>query len=114
MRISDWSSDVCSSDLNRVRGPLAAADRKGDPCSPKQGSASGDFQMLPAEPGAALFELLGLALRHRANEAVMAARRSPEQQIGRAAWRERMCQYVSISVAAVHVKKTTIHTNNKS
>src|SRR3546814_13948770 len=36
--------------------------------------------MLPAEPGAALFELLGLALRHRANEAVIAARRSLEQR----------------------------------
>src|SRR3546814_16557464 len=36
-------------------------------------------------------------------------------QIGRAKWRERVCQYVSIPVGAVSLKKQTINkTNEKS
>src|SRR3546814_3555897 len=30
MRISDWSSDVCSSDLNHFRGGVRARQRTGD------------------------------------------------------------------------------------
>src|SRR3546814_18924235 len=32
MRISDWSSDVCSSDLNQHDGEISRAARNADPC----------------------------------------------------------------------------------
>src|SRR3546814_9150619 len=65
MRISDWSSDVCSSDL-------LAAERPGDPF----GGHIGDHETLDEEgEGQPLGEEDGC-------------------QIGRAACRERVCQYV--------------------
>src|SRR3546814_1061048 len=89
MRISDWSSDVCSSDLLPV---------------------DLDQQALPAghsvigEAIAALFEeLLGRGRHHRVDRHVTPQagadldRRSVEigfRQIGRASCRERVCQYV--------------------
>src|SRR3546814_1277042 len=66
MRISDWSSDVCSSDL------IAQADH---------GGLVGD--LLAVEPcAAALDQAPGFTLRGRKTE------------IGRASCRERVCQYV--------------------
>src|SRR3546814_12887245 len=84
MRISDWSSDVCSSDLSaRWRRALARA-------SPPRADR-------PA--------------RGRRCRAAAPRRRSAE--IGRASCRERVCQYVSISVVAVSLKKkTTKHTGS--
>src|SRR3546814_19800514 len=78
MRISDWSSDVCSSDLHRVR---RARDRLGEAAF---GGDSG---------------------RHNAGSE--RAWRIAEQatQIGRASRRERVCQYVYISGVAGSFKK---------
>src|SRR3546814_5838819 len=71
MRISDWSSDVCSSDLHDGRGKAAV-----------EGKRSGRGQ-----PG----ETEGLTRRrHRQH----AGRRRRLTQIGRASCRERVCQYV--------------------
>src|SRR3546814_7585235 len=71
MRISDWSSDVCSSDLSGETGTernLFGADRRRHRThSPARGS----------EPPCRIF---GSARRH--------------QEIGRASCRERVCQYV--------------------
>src|SRR3546814_3878682 len=66
MRISDWSSDVCSSDLLQI-GPVSAAAAR-------------------AKPGMALCE------RRTAPGAQAGARLLFE--IGRASCRERVCQYV--------------------
>src|SRR3546814_21090769 len=100
MRISDWSSDVCSSDLfvedlvqggvERLRGGQVAAERL--------------FDHYPRAPGAT-------AGVERPDHGREQARRDP---IGRASGRERVCQYVSISVVAVSLKKkhtehTTVH-----
>src|SRR3546814_15846627 len=63
-RISDWSSDVCSSDLDRI-----AAD-------------------------------IGLPRHSRAHALSLRS-----VKIGRVSCRERVCQYVSISVVAVSLKK---------
>src|SRR3546814_8246670 len=71
MRISDWSSDVCSSDL---RSPL-------------------DRLLAGAQQ-----------LRRR----TVLAHQVVAREIGRASCRERVCQYVSISVVAVSLKKKTI------
>src|SRR3546814_4452638 len=66
MRISDWSSDVCSSDLPALRGDLVVGrvDRRE--------LAVGEVDEL---------------LRH-------ALRGQPVGKIGRASCRERVCQYV--------------------
>src|SRR3546814_4120289 len=74
MRISDWSSDVCSSDL------LEPRDMGED--------AFGRLRMrLPAEDAAAERR----AHRDRRGEL---ARRTIAQQLGRASCRERVCLYV--------------------
>src|SRR3546814_20313889 len=73
MRISDWSSDVCSSDLVARRRWRATA--LGTSCR-------------------LIRFLLSLPARHH--------------EIGRASCRERVCQYVSISVVAVSVKTQNI------
>src|SRR3546814_5801434 len=86
MRISDWSSDVCSSDLlsDHVRGRL-------DKWRPGNLPAilplrSGRFLLLmDIKGGDALVQL------PHAQEAVWAPL---SDQIGRASCRERVCQYV--------------------
>src|SRR3546814_20968602 len=94
MRISDWSSDVCSSDLrgagadegqdrfqNHRRGAdIGALDQKG--CH----GVRQDVAQKDAPEG-----------RARCDRSV--------DEIGRASCRERVCQYVSISVVAGSVKK---------
>src|SRR3546814_13701184 len=94
MRISDWSSDVCSSDLwVRPRDT-----------SPKSVS-------LPPLPR--LRKLLGMHLAAQiGSPRAVIRRRRPlyHSQIGRASCRERVCQYVSISVVAGSLKKKKIET----
>src|SRR3546814_2839854 len=78
MRISDWSSDVCSSDLKRKeRKPHE------EPCNRAVLAVS--HRSREAE-----------AARHRLGpgRAVVVVRRAERpQQIGRASCRERVCQY---------------------
>src|SRR3546814_5332262 len=73
MRISDWSSDVCSSDLNE-QAELADADEKA-------GHANAEVARIEQE-------LTRLTEKIAADE----ARRN--SQIGRASCRERVCKYV--------------------
>src|SRR3546814_7697231 len=86
MRISDWSSDVCSSDLAHHGARLHRG-------------------------GAALSGARRGAVWHRAAPEV---RRGPvphdpgpvaDPEIGRASCRERVCEYVSISVCAGSLQK---------
>src|SRR3546814_11817819 len=99
MRISDWSSDVCSSDLAIAVGDLArlgvGANAKADDrrfrCSRQRHVRfrdAADARMQDAGTN-----LVGRDLVHRADE------------IGRASCRERVCRYVSISVVAVYLTK---------
>src|SRR3546814_12488256 len=100
MRISDWSSDVCSSDLRSHRGPL----RRGRPGRRQPHGAVG----------------LGLGLRANIPAAFTGGRRLPPTtqgghlgrplrvglgEIGRAWWRERVVWYVWDSVVALSFKK---------
>src|SRR3546814_13571468 len=86
MRISDWSSDVCSSDLAGRRltepsaGPLFGSTWEEDDI------ASGTIYVL----------------RSLSDHPFVSEHR---QQIGRAACRERVCQYVETSVVDVSLKK---------
>src|SRR3546814_1846194 len=94
LRISDWSSDVCSSDLSiRPRRPRRARDRSsaragaGDRAwSRRRGGGGGSERPGSRRPR-------GRVHRHRGG------------QIGRASCRERVCQYGSISVVAVSLNK---------
>src|SRR3546814_13650918 len=114
MRISDWSSDVCSSDLMswatvldrllyghsdaaHLVAPLAIATTLG--------------RGRPAQPLSVPF-VLGLN-----GNAITLRPELAQQEIGRASCRERVCQYVWIPVVAGSLKKkryvTTIKTKKK-
>src|SRR3546814_3542080 len=85
MRISDWSSDVCSSDLLGAVG-LHRQQRTG------LGGVAVDVD----DAGAAL---AGVAADMGPGQAQVLAQELNEQsagldQIGRASWRDRVCQYV--------------------
>src|SRR3546814_14341160 len=92
MRISDWSSDVCSSDLF------------GLPCVIYMGEVDIERQ----QPNVFRMKLLGAEVRavksgsRTLKDAMNEALR--DWEIGRASCRERVCQYVSVSVVAVSLK----------
>src|SRR3546814_12795851 len=124
MRISDWSSDVCSSDLQvlgRARA-LGRARRDGLPLLPagQRHSARGrdgqgvEQEDLRADPQ---------GRRRRLEDAGRGARALPrcrgvrhhgailqhdgDSETGRASRRDRVCQYVTISVVAAYIKNKT-------
>src|SRR3546814_6028438 len=89
MRISDWSSDVCSSDLPMV--PLDYSDPDGRMIelsvarAPATGDRIGALFVNPGGPGASgtdFASVLAMILPSEINE------------IGRASCRERVCPYV--------------------
>src|SRR3546814_19220981 len=113
MRISDWSSDVCSSDLGAVaddRGRqaddrhaavdidhLAQAHAARTPArSPTPDTAAANGIYRAAEPAAA--RGAGPA-RGPAASALC-----PAREIGRAPCRARLCQYVEISVVSSSIQ----------
>src|SRR3546814_12508373 len=95
MRISDWSSDVCSSDLIAVAAALeaAAAQREAD-------SASADVNL----PEALRLFMVTRPLSRDVIGPSDAAERL--QVVGRGSCRESVCQYVEILVVAVSLNKT--------
>src|SRR3546814_21172855 len=105
MRISDWSSDVCSSDLpfpHPGRAPNLSSDHKTNGGCRQRNRASHFPSVRRPCP----------ALRRRSWAPscwVSPACRYPApavaREIGRAPCRERVCQYVYISVVAVSFKK---------
>src|SRR3546814_21038216 len=138
MRISDWSSDVCSSDLQRVRCLVAAVNgialrRAGEI---DDGDREREFAFRTAEPLESVPAVETQTLRSRIGQTDVLERHAraapceirridaavehackPVQrrlrlaaapgfmQIGRASCRERVCQYVSLSVVAVAIQK---------
>src|SRR3546814_5582343 len=91
MRISDWSSDVCSSDLHHPGWDFAVN-------APKSVSimalVTGDELVVAAHEKA-----VGTALGWIEEHAQLRRRNAGEivhetTEIGRASWRERVCQYV--------------------
>src|SRR3546814_14566211 len=102
MRISDWSSDVCSSDLRDAIHFKAFCSRYDDKLV-----ESGAVRKSPGLSGSAMLEGLIIAsgghvgrvsriLEQAVEHAAWRGAWTVEQydQIGRASWRERVCQYV--------------------
>src|SRR3546814_14160846 len=108
MRISDWSSDVCSSDLANGKGLY----------EPIHGSApdiagQGKANPLATVLSAAMMLRYSLGLSDAADRIETAvaqalakgARSHDLGETGRASCRDRVCQYVEFSVVAVSLKK---------
>src|SRR3546814_4356946 len=74
MRISDWSSDVCSSDLSVCPGRVTGSALAEDATAPPSGQVSPDVQ--------------GRLIQNPSIVSSLGA------EIGRASCRERVCQYV--------------------
>src|SRR3546814_13292875 len=108
MRISDWSSDVCSSDLEVMEGLKVAG-------------IGSQVHYIPVHlqpyyrrrygaltlPGAERYYARTLSLPLFAAMEESDVDREVEAQIGRASCREGVCQYVVITGVAVSLKKKT-------
>src|SRR3546814_20526036 len=104
MRISDWSSDVCSSDLHieETTMPATSSDQplyRIDECSDLMVDAC-----VCGDQGDLIF--LSVWARDTAIQQFIGRL---TLEIGRASCRERVCQYVSISVVAVPLKTKNNH-----
>src|SRR3546814_5499995 len=95
MRISDWSSDVCSSDLSRGRRPALRCRVRhragmrpcrvfGHPCQRRSRLRAGNGGPRTARADG----------RGAENGAGRTRRKDQRGEIGRASCRERVCQYV--------------------
>src|SRR3546814_11447299 len=112
MRISDWSSDVCSSDLRRIvlagDRHLAVDDRHGGhPVFPALNALALFGQVIGDGSVPAGGRSAGAETRNLAGAAVELPVRIDNmlrihigRKIGRATWRERECKDVEISVGA--------------
>src|SRR3546814_8647771 len=84
MRISDWSSDVCSSDLGAAQfGSAGAVDRLRTYVDLPDGNKPFAVALAATDPA----NPFGAAL-------AWPERTTEEAEIGRASCRERVCQYV--------------------
>src|SRR3546814_12041531 len=110
MRISEWSSDVCSSDLKYINYKIP----------PPEYLVHDDFEIMSLivinrHPNTAVLgEQFAKQLQPRPYHGQLLAmlqiivimlKGRPRIKIGRASCRERVCQYVYISVFAVSLKK---------
>src|SRR3546814_11078719 len=102
MRISDWSSDVCSSDLDApVYGALGRLGPGGTPRPAAVVPRAGQLDLDPAGHGTSSkggWTNRARAGARRGATTVPAASPTdpavPRWEIGRASGRERVCQYV--------------------
>src|SRR3546814_21125728 len=101
MRISDWSSDVCSSDLWIMQRNVYGSSTVLAPKRRVNKSVVPTFA--PSTPE--LSKSLVLVTARTA--------RGQRRQIGRASCRDRVCQYAYISVVAASFKKITKEITNE-
>src|SRR3546814_11393504 len=101
MRISDWSSDVCSSDLVRIVQPLRKPDPDGFRPHPAHLLPVADDLRRSRDRHVLLIAGIGIGEVHTSVTLHLlrlvgtGAGEDPQlPQIGRASWRERVCQYV--------------------
>src|SRR3546814_4603310 len=110
MRISDWSSDVCSSDLldrtfefdHRLGHAFDAVfDQRVDDVAHRNRTIKlAGVRRLTDQDDLLAVDVLGTDFGFAVAFRV---------EIGRASCRERVCQYVSITVVAVSIKKKKTH-----
>src|SRR3546814_20769590 len=112
MRISDWSSDVCSSDLGLQRKPeaLPANDAAAEADSRRLDRILLDSRARQEDSATPRCVQRDSALSSGPDRA--GARRAcgnprRQAQIGRAAWRESVCQSGYIPVVAVSLQQKT-------
>src|SRR3546814_14245076 len=124
MRISDWSSDVCSSDLLRfdavegfwIRRPWTSSERCAPALQPApetaDAGAESDVDKAPEVAGPpppvpVESQTVGIAQFSAPDgrRTLRRGRRPSSAKIGRGSCRERGCTYVEIAVAAVTSKK---------
>src|SRR3546814_18077431 len=101
MRISDWSSDVCSSDLlGRIEDAFAARER--ELAMGRRGARA--WVAESRETAQVVLDRL-LRPKGRRFDRVRILRFGSRVEIGRASCREGGCRYVLIQVAAGSLKK---------
>src|SRR3546814_12446088 len=116
MRISDWSSDVCSSDLftsNAAEGPRSRDKATGLSLSEQGLGAIKGYEKFRGivYPDQAGHLTVGYGHKLQPGEdkqfaaEIDAATAMALLEIGRASWRDRGGQYGEISVVAVYLKK---------
>src|SRR3546814_14356962 len=101
MRISDWSSDVCSSDLEHPLHHGRRSCRKGDRrlwFAHRRDAQHRQDRRGGQAPRSLLCHKLDLHAEPRL-----------DPELGRASCRERVCQYVLLSVVAVSLKKKILY-----
>src|SRR3546814_19797382 len=103
MRISDWSSDVCSSDLRRMMTPEQVADAMGvsRPTISRKIKAGEIRAVKVGNRNRIPYEEFERYWRKTMGDLVELTRDElRDDKIGRASCRDRESQYVSISVLA--------------
>src|SRR3546814_14447385 len=123
MRISDWSSDVCSSDLFAGRWTGRATWLVGlrQHCGGLAGRhvqhlqevggrhhAEVDVPRAPTRPASLVQSVEPLAAHPLATPCRPVKQASVAAEIGRVSWRERVCSFVCISFVAVYLQKENI------
>src|SRR3546814_14810306 len=100
MRISDWSSDLCSSDLLRCQGYWRIADPRWGCAWAREGLPA--HRRSDCTSRGQCSEYAGaVSDRNLGTPGASHPTSTCRGQIGRASCRERVCQYVYISVDAV-------------
>src|SRR3546814_15732883 len=105
MRISDWSSDVSSSDLDSALARRVPALQHHDRPPLVQDVRHIIITHLDFDHAGGIEDFPAAAVHLTGREKVVADR----QAIGRASGTERVCQYGEISVVAVPLKKKKEH-----
>src|SRR3546814_16223170 len=113
MRICDWSSDLCSSDLGAINGKLSSLDPHSSFLDAR------DFDNLRTQTDGAYGGLgLSVTMEDGAVKVIAPTKGTPADRagikagdyltsIGRASCRESVCQYVVVWLVAGHFKKKT-------
>src|SRR3546814_12436480 len=109
MRISDWSSDVCSSDLRRRFAGRQLRQVNAERLRSFHAGADDMMRLAERHPRLAHQPVgkIGRGREARSGKRAPPVGAEGQSQIGRAACRERVWQYVEITVAGVTLKKKT-------
>src|SRR3546814_14551043 len=83
MRISDWSSDVCSSDLSKLNTPLALQPCSSSPIRLRLGSAERVVLPVPERPKKIAVSPVGPMFAEQCIGSTSRSGRSEERRVGK-------------------------------